>query len=140
MNESTSASTSVAYQVDKFCGTSTAFNYFITQLLVTGFLNPGNVLIYDNASIHMTEENKTLADFLWEQKTLMLNLPPHSPKLNPIKLIFQLLGHCLCHSNARHLSHQMMCEDFFLIKCVEVLESFTDNDIRKSYKKCGHIV
>ena len=61
----------MAYQVDKFCGTSTVFNYFITQLLVvTGFLNPGIVLICDNASIHMTGGNKTLfAELLWDQKS-----------------------------------------------------------------------
>jgi len=112
-NESMSPSTSMAYQVGKYRGTSTAFNYFITQLLVTGFLTPGNVLICDNASIHRTEENRVLAELLWERKILMLHLPPYSPELNPIELIFQLLGHRLRHLNARHLSHQMTCEDFF---------------------------
>ena len=107
---------------------------------MTGFLQPGHVIIRDNASIHVTEENKVLSEILWEHKILMLNLPPYSPELNPIELIFQLLSHRLRHSNARHLSHQMTCEDFFLLKCIEVLESITDSDIRKSYNKCGYIV
>ena len=103
----------MAYQVSKFCGTSTVFNYFITQLLVTEFVKPSNVLICDNTCIHMTEENKMLAELLWEQTILLLNLPPNYPKLNPIELIFQLLSHHLHHSYAGHLSQQMTCEDFF---------------------------
>ena len=142
-SESMSAGTtpsSIAYQVGKYHGMSTAFNHYITQLLVTGFLQPGHVLICDNASIHMTEENRVLSEILWEHKILMLNLPPYSPELNPIELIFQLLSQRLRHSNARHLSHQLKREDFFLLKCVEVLESITESDIRKSYNKCGYIV
>ena len=121
----------IAYQIGKYRGMSTAFNYYVTQLLVTGFLQPGHVLICDTASIHVAEENKVLSEILWEHKILMLNLPPYSPELNPIELIFQLLSQRLRHSNARHLSHHLMGEDFFLLKCVEVLESITDDDIRK---------
>ena len=88
----TTTTTSIAYQVGKYWCTSTAFNHYITQLLVTGFLQPGHVLICDNASIHMTEENRVLSEILWEQKDFMLNLPPYSPELNPIELIFQLLS------------------------------------------------
>ena len=130
----------IAYQIGKYRGTSTAFKDYVTQLLVTGFLQPGHVLICDNASIHVTEENRILSEILWEHKILMLNLPPYSPKLNPIELIFQLLSHRLRHSNARHLSQQLKSEDFFLLKCVEVLESITDKDVRKSYRKCGYYI
>ena len=55
---------------------------------MTGFLQPGYVLICDNASIHITEENRVLSEILWEHKISMLNLPPYSPELNPIELIF----------------------------------------------------
>ena len=140
-HENTSTSTpSIAYQVGDFRGTSTAFNYFVTQLVVTGFLKPGHILICDNASIHVTAENKSLADILWEHKILMLNLPPYCPELNPIELTFQLLGQRLRHSNARYLSHQMKSKEFFLAKCVEVLQSTSDEDVRKNYRKCGYIV
>ena len=93
-SESMSAGTTstIAYQIRKYCGTSTVFNHYITQLLVTGFLQPGHVLICDDASIYMTEENRVLSEILWEHKILMLNLPPYSPELNPIELIFQLLS------------------------------------------------
>ena len=139
-DDSTDTTSNIAYQVGEFRGTSTAFNFFVTQLLVTGFLKPGHILICDNASIHVTQENRALSEILWEHRILMLNLPPYSPELNPIELTFQLLGHRLRHSNARYLSHQMRCEEFFLLKCVEVLQTITDEDIMKSYQKCGYIV
>lgn len=40
---------SIAYQVCDFCDTSTAFNFFVTQLLVTGFLKSSYNLVCDNA-------------------------------------------------------------------------------------------
>ena len=58
------STSSIAYQVDKFRGTSTTFNFFITQLLVTGFLKPGHILICDNASIQVTQENRALSEIL----------------------------------------------------------------------------
>ena len=71
---------------------------------------------------------------------IVLHLPTYTPELNPIELIFQLLDHCLCHSNPRHLSPQMKCGNFFLLKCLEVPESIPRQDIVKMYKKCGYIV
>ena len=131
----------IAYQIGKYRGTSTAFNYFITELVATGFLRSGHVLIYDNASIHKTSEIRNLAEVLWEEKQiLLLFLPPYCPELNPIELVFQFLGHRLRNSNARHLSHQMKSEDFFLCSCVRVLHSITHVDIMKNYKKCGYNV
>ena len=139
-NSSDSAS-GISYQIGKFQGTSSAFNHFITQLVCTGFLRTGHILICDNALIHLTEENRNLSELLWENfKILVLNLPPYSPELNPIELVFQLLGQHLRHSNARYLSQQMRSGEFFLLKCVEVLEDLTSEDIKKNYTKCGYIV
>ena len=107
---------------------------------MTGFLKPGHILICDNAAIHVTQENRALAEILWEHKILMLNLPPYSPELNPIELTFQPLGHRLRHSNARYQASQMVSEEFFLLKCVEVLQTITDEDNKKNYQKCGYII
>ena len=138
---STNSASNISYQIGKFQGTSCAFNYFVTELVGTGFLRSGHILICDNATIHLTQENRNLAEILWEQyNILVLNLPPYSPELNPIELVFQLLGQRLRHSNARYQSYQMQSEDFFLRKCVEVLESITGEDIKRNYQKCGYIV
>lgn len=131
--------TNISYQIGKYQGTSTAFNFFITKLVTTGFLKSGHILICDNASIHLTAENRSLSEILWEEHgILLLYLPPYSPELNPIELVFQLLGVRLRHSNARYESRVNINEDFFMLKCVEVLESITNEDVRKNYKKCGY--
>ena len=131
----------IAYQLGKYRGTSTAFNFFITELVATDFLKPGDVLVCDNASIHRTSENRNLMDILWEKKRiLVLFLPPYCPELNPIELVFQLLGHRLRNSNARYLGHHMKLEDFFLQACVSVLHNILHVDIVKMYQKCGNIV
>ena len=132
-DSSSDGASGISYQIGRFQGTSSAFNYFITQLVCIGFLRPGHILICDNASIHLTEENRNLSELLWEDyKILVLNLPPYLPELNPIELVFQLLGQHLHHSNARYFSQQMKSEEFFLLKCVEVLEDLTSEDIKKN--------
>ena len=140
-SSSDDSSSRISYQIGKYQGTSSAVNYFLTELVCTGFLRPDHILICDNATIHLTEENHNLSEILWEEyKILVLNLPPYSPELNLIELVFQLLGHCLIHLNVRYLSHEMRCEEFFLLKCVEVLEDISSEDIKKNYTKCGYIV
>ena len=80
---------------------------------------------------------RTWQKFFGKKKNLVLNLPPYSPELNPIELIFQLLGYRLRHLNTRFLSHQMKSDDFFLLMSVEVLEPISDKDVLKSYKNAG---
>ena len=68
----------IGHQIGKYKGTSTAFNYFVTELVATGFLQAGHILILDNASTHKTSENRNLAEVLWEgKKILVLHLPPY---------------------------------------------------------------
>jgi hypothetical protein len=43
----------VEYTINKYTNDSTAFNDFIDKALVKGFLVPGDVLILDNAAIHV---------------------------------------------------------------------------------------
>ncbi len=80
-NNLNNSESNISYQIGKFQRTSTALNFFITKLVSAGFLKSGHILICDNASIHLTEENKSLAEILWEdEKILLIYLPPYSPK------------------------------------------------------------
>ena len=67
-HSSNESAQNISYQIGKFQGTSTTFNYFVMQLVSTGFLVSGHILICDNATIHLTKENKNLADILCEEK------------------------------------------------------------------------
>ena len=71
MENTSEGTSSISYQIGKFKGNSTAFNFFITQLVATGFLCTGDILICDNATIHLTEENKNLAEILWEERRIL---------------------------------------------------------------------
>ena len=61
MSERTS---NICYQIGIFQGTSAMIDYFVTQLVSTGFLVSGHILICDNVAIHLTRENKNLAEIL----------------------------------------------------------------------------
>ena len=62
------------------CDTA-VFNTWIKQLLIPN-LNPGQVLILDNASFHKSAESQKLIE---EAGCKILFLPPYSPDLNPIE-------------------------------------------------------
>ena len=115
---------------EKFQGTSNTFNYFVIHLFSTGFLLPKHVLICGNTTINLAEENKNLAEIIEENKNILIfKLPHYVYELNTIKLIFELSGHCLRQSNARHISRQMKANNFFLLECVEFLEKVSHEDI-----------
>ena len=109
----------------------------------TRFLTPGDILICDNTSIHLTEENQNLVGILWgEQEILVLHLPSYSQEFKHIALVkIQLLGQGLYHSNTKHKSRDTKYDDYCMWKCVEVLESTFNDNIRKNrknFKKCGY--
>ena len=86
---STDSESNIYYQNGEFQGSSSAFNYFVTELVGTGFLRPSHILICDNATIHFIAENCNLAEILWElYLILVLNLPPYSPELTLLNLCF----------------------------------------------------
>lgn len=60
------------------------FNYFIETMLAPK-LKKGNVLILDNASAHDPDE---LREILTPKGVKVMFLPPYSPELNPIELIW----------------------------------------------------
>ena len=78
---------------------SFAFRFFVEEAIGTGWLKQGDILVCDNARIHEGGANIDLADFLWETfgvdgnplRILLLPLPPRSPELNPIELLWNTL-------------------------------------------------
>ena len=58
----------ISYQIGKNRGTSTTFDYFVTQLLSTGFLVSVHIFICEITTIHFTRENMNLAEIPWEEE------------------------------------------------------------------------
>lgn len=60
------------------------FNGWFKELLLPD-LNPGDVVILDNASFHKDPELKEIAE---ERGVTIIYLPPYSPDLNPIEKLW----------------------------------------------------
>jgi hypothetical protein len=68
------------------------------QQLASGFLQPGDFLVLDNASIHYFQELTGLDAYLWNYHGIFLQfLPTRSPELNPIELLWNTLTQRLRH-------------------------------------------
>lgn len=60
---------------------SALFNIWLKKVLLPN-LNPGHIIIMDNAAFHKSRETKALIE---KAKCKLLFLPPYSPDLNPIE-------------------------------------------------------
>lgn len=73
------------------------FTQYVRQYLVPE-LNPGDVVILDNLSSHKRAEAAALVE---AYGATLLFLPPYSPDLNPIEMIFAKLKHLLRKAGER---------------------------------------
>jgi len=73
-------------------GDSIVFQHFVLWLLDIGFLQPGDIFVVDNCTIHMQGVNEFLVDALWyNHNVAMVPLPPYCPELNPTELAFNTM-------------------------------------------------
>ncbi|MDR6790359.1 transposase [Sphingomonas sp. BE138] len=73
------------------------FTQYVRQYLVPE-LNPGDVVILDNLSSHKGAEAAALVEACG---ATLLFLPPYSPDLNPIEMVFAKLKHLLRKAGER---------------------------------------
>jgi transposase len=129
----------VEYTINNYTNDSTAFNEFIDNAIVKGFLLPGDVLVLDNAAIHTKGESSNLFEFLWDNfQILVICLPMRAPELNPIELLWNTL-------NGRLPYHQYLggggqpSKDAVAIAASEILDAITHAEVAKYYQHCGYI-
>ena len=78
---------------------SAAFRTFVQNAILDGFLHKYDILVMDNAAIHVHGENRDLEDFLWDfpssdgtpMHIYIKLLPTQSPEWNPIELVWAVL-------------------------------------------------
>lgn len=75
----------------------TIFTQYVRQYLVPE-LKPGDIVILDNLSSHKGTEAAALVDACG---ATLLFLPPYSPDLNPIEMVFAKLKHLLRKAGER---------------------------------------
>jgi len=71
---------------------ATEFAVQVEQAIARGYFHRRDILVLDNAAIHIGKENTVLEEWLWTNfEIYVLFLPPRSPELNPIELVWGIL-------------------------------------------------
>jgi transposase len=88
----------IEYSIGPENGTSASFMAFIEYLLAIKWFRHNDILVLDNAAVHIGGHSDILEDLLWELEVdgrplncLLVHLPTRSPELNPIELVFNIL-------------------------------------------------
>jgi len=110
----------------------------VEQATKCSFLKPGDVLVLNNAQIHSDSENEVLETFLWNQCGIhLLWLPAHSPEMNPMELLWNILVQCLptvYHFSQAPVGHRVACHAF------DILRAITTDEVVSCYRECGYNV
>ena len=103
------------------------FEAFVEQVLVAQ-LKPGDVVVMDNLSSHKRQRTRERIESAGAELRF---LPPYSPDLNPIELIFakikQLLRSLACRTR-----------DTLWEAMQSVLDQITETDAFNSFRHCGY--
>lgn len=103
------------------------FESFVEHVLVPE-LRPGDVVIMDNLSSHKRARTRALIEAAGAELEF---LPPYSPDLNPIEMIFSKVKHLL-----RSLS--LRTREALWATMQSVLDQVTPSDAHNCFKHCGY--
>ena len=103
------------------------FEAFIAQVL-TPELRPGDVVVMDNLSSHKRARTRELIESAGAE---LVFLPPYSPDLNPIEMIFSKVKQRL-----RTLG--MRTKEALWRAMQSVLDTVTPTDAANCYRHCGY--
>ena len=103
------------------------FEAFVEQVLVPE-LQSGDVVIMDNLSSHKRQRIRELIEGIGVR---LVFLPPYSPDLNPIELIF---------AKVKQLLRSLACRtrDALWKAMQSVLDQVTPSDAANCYEHCGY--
>ena len=106
---------------------SLAFEAYVTQVLVPT-LGPGDIVVMDNLSSHKRTRTRERIEAAGAR---VLFLPPYSPDLNPIEMIF---------AKAKQLLRSLACRtrEQLWTKMQSVLDQITSSDAANCFRHCGY--
>ncbi len=103
------------------------FESFVEQVLASA-LKPGDVVVMDNLSSHKRQRTRALIE---ATGATLLFLPPYSPDLNPIEMVFakikQLLRSLACRTR-----------EALWVAMQSVLDQVTGSDAQHCFRHCGY--
>ena len=106
---------------------ATAFLYWVREMLAPT-LSPGDIVVMDNLPAH---KGRAIRDAIEARGATLLYLPPYSPDLNPIELLFSKLKTLLRKAAARTV-------DRLWTALGECLRSFTSTDCANYIRHCAY--
>ncbi len=103
------------------------FEAFVEQVLVPQ-LQSGDVVVMDNLSSHKRTRTRELIEAAGAQ---VLFLPPYSPDLNPIEMIF---------AKVKHLLRSLACRtrEALWDLMQSLLDQITASDAVNCFRHCGY--
>jgi transposase len=103
------------------------FEAFVEQVLVPD-LRVGDVVVMDNLSSHKRTRTRELIE---AAGAVVLFLPPYSPDLNPIEMIF---------AKAKQLLRSLACRtrEELWKRMQSVLDQITTSDAANCFRHCGY--
>jgi transposase len=103
------------------------FEAFIEQVLLPQ-LRPGDLVVMDNLGSHKRPRTRQLIESAGAK---LVFLPPYSPDLNPIELVF---------AKIKHLLRSLACRtrDALWNIMQSVLEQITPSDAANCFRHCGY--
>jgi transposase len=103
------------------------FEAFVAQVL-TPQLHAGDVVVMDNLSSHKRARTRELIEAAGAS---VLFLPPYSPDLNPIEMIF---------AKVKHLLRSLACRTSEALwqRMQSVLDQITASDAANCFRHCGY--
>jgi transposase len=91
-------------------------------------LRPGDIVVMDNLGAHKVAG---VHEAITAVGARLLYLPPYSPDLNPIELVFSKFKWLLRSASARTV------ESLWSL-CGELLDRFTEAECRNCFRHCGY--
>ena len=114
------------------------FMEFMSNLVLSGWLQHHDVIILDNVAIHTGGASRRLDDFLWDTivgeaplQITVLWLPARSPELNPIELVFHILA-------KRIRQHRYVLGNDVMARSAAVMDLMDRQLIVKCCRHCGY--
>lgn len=122
-------------------GSNTQLDFFdyLQHWVQTGYLRDGDILVMDNASVHVGETNFEAIDaYLSSHGIILQTLPTYSPELNPCELIFARIKNFIKTTCSTVINEDgtQRCLTFEQILEI-VLSKYTLEDIMDLYKHCA---
>ena len=106
---------------------ATAFLYWVREMLAPT-LSPGDIVVMDNLPAH---KGRAIREAIEARGARLLYLPPYSPDLNPIELLFSKLKTLLRKAAARTV-------DRLWTVLGECLRCFTTTECANYIRHCGY--